>query len=128
MENQKPLPSTRILTAIGYLPFFCFLPIYLCRDDEFAQQHGKQSLVLLIIYIILWLGIWLINVMFRGILGHILIIGVLFNALGWIVYHIIGSVLSFAYLVIIIVGMITAGLGNPWEIPIISTYAKNLKL
>ncbi|MCX7785812.1 MAG: hypothetical protein N2201_06280 [candidate division WOR-3 bacterium] len=128
MENQRPLPSTRVLSALGYLPFFCFLPLYLCRDDEFAQQHAKQSLVLLIIYIILWIGIWLINVIFRGILGHILIIGFLFNAIGWLVYHIIGTILSFAYLILIIVGIIAAGLGNQWEIPVISTYAKHLKI
>lgn len=128
MENQKLWLSNRVLSAIGYLPFFCFLPIYLCRDDDFAQQHGKQSLVLLIIYIVIWVGIWLLNAIFRGILGHIIIIGFLFNAIGWIIYHIIGTILSFAYLVLIIIGIISAGTGNQWEIPIISTYARNLKI
>ncbi len=118
--------QNKFLAAIGYIPFLCFLPIYIARDDEFAQFHGKQSLILLVTYIIISLGLWLISLIFGGILGHIILLGYIFKILSWLAHNFIGTILSIVYVVVLIIGFIYAVSGNIWEIPIISTYAKKL--
>jgi len=122
--NEK----NKTLAAIGYIPFFCFIPIYVARDDEFAQFHGKQSLVLLISYIIISIGLWLVSLVFGGILGHVPLIGFVFRVIGWIAHNLVGTILAVIYVVLMIIGLIFAAAGNKWEIPIISTYAKRLKV
>lgn len=118
----------KLLSAIGYIPFLCFLPIYLCRDDEFAQFHGKQSLVLLVAYIIVSLALWFISLIFSKILGNILLIGFIFKAIGWLSNNLLGTVVGIIYLVLFIIGFIYAISGGIWEIPVISNYARNLKI
>lgn len=120
--------NNKFLAAIGYLPFFCFLPIYLAREDEFAQFHGKQSLVLLVTYIIISLGLWVISLIFGGILGHILLIGFVFKMIGWVSHNLLGTIVGIFYVVLIIIGFVYTISGHTWEIPFISSYAKNLKI
>jgi uncharacterized membrane protein len=118
----------KLLSAIGYVPFLCFLPIYLVREDDFAQFHGKQSLVLLVTYIIVSLGLWIISLIFGNILGHILLIGIVFKLIAWLSHNLLGTIAGIIYLVLIVMGFIHAISGSSWEIPTISTYAKNLKI
>jgi uncharacterized membrane protein len=124
MDNEK----NKALAAIGYIPFLCFIPIYTARDDDFAQFHGKQSLVLLITYIIISIALWLVAIILGGVLGHIPLIGFVFKVVGWIAHNFIGTILGIIYFIVIIIGIILAATGKQWEIPIISTYAKNLRI
>lgn len=124
MENER----SKVLAAIGYIPFLCFIPIFAVREDEFAQFHGKQSLVLLIAYIVVSIALWLINLIFGGIFSHVPLIGFVFRVIGWLSHNLIGTIIAIIYLVIIVIGIIFAASGSKWEIPIISTYAKNLKI
>jgi len=124
MEHER----NKVLAAIGYLPFLCFIPIYTAREDEFAQFHGKQSLILLITYIVVSLGLWLINLILGGIFGHVPLIGFVFRAIGWVAHNLVGTILAIIYVIIIIIGIIFALAENKWEIPIISAYAKNLRI
>lgn len=118
----------KALAAIGYIPFLCFIPIFAARDDEYAQFHGKQSLVLLITYILISLALWLVAIIFGGILGHIPLIGIIFKAVGWIAHNFVGTILGIGYLILIIISIIYAASGKDWQIPIISTYTKNLRI
>ncbi|MEO0083705.1 MAG: hypothetical protein ABIK33_04930 [candidate division WOR-3 bacterium] len=120
--------QNRILSAIGYIPFLCFLPIYLAREDEFAQFHGKQSLVLFVLYILISLALWLVSRIFGGILGHVIIIGFMFKVIGWLLYNVVGVILGIIYIILIILGFIYAITGNQWEIPFISSFAQKVKI
>lgn len=120
--------QNRILSAIGYIPFLCFLPIYIAREDEFAQFHGKQSLVLFILYILISLALWLISRIFGGILGHVIIIGFIFKVIGWLLYNVFGVILGIIYIILIILGFIYALSGHRWEIPIISSLSQKLNI
>ncbi|MEO0074580.1 MAG: hypothetical protein ABIK31_00515 [candidate division WOR-3 bacterium] len=124
MENER----NKILAAVGYIPFLCFIPIFAARDDEYCQFHGKQSLVLFIAYIIISLFLWVISLILRGLLGHIPIIGLVFKFFGWISHNFIGTIIGIAYLILIILSIIYVILGHKWEIPIISKYAKSLNI
>ena len=118
----------KLLSAIGYIPFLCFLPIYVAREDDYAQFHGKQSLVLLVAYIIISLALWFIALVFSRILGNILIIGFIFKAVGWLSNNFLGTIVGVIYLVMIIIGFIHAISGGAWEIPVISEYTRHLKI
>ncbi|MBS4015383.1 MAG: hypothetical protein KGZ86_02995 [Candidatus Latescibacteria bacterium] len=124
MNNER----SKILAAIGYIPFLCFIPIFAARDDEYSQFHGKQSLVLLIAYIIVSIALWLISIVFGNIFGHVPIIGFMFKFIGWISHNLIGTILGIVYVIMIIISIIYAAIGNKWEIPVISNYAKTLKI
>jgi uncharacterized membrane protein len=36
----------KVMAAFSYLGILCFVPLLLCRDDEFVQFHARQGLVL----------------------------------------------------------------------------------
>jgi len=124
MDNDR----SKLLAAIGYIPFLCFIPIFAAREDEYTQFHGKQSLVLLVIYILLSIALWLVSIIFGNIFGHVPVIGFVFKLVGWVAHNLIGTILGIFYIVIVIISIIFAAVGNKWEIPIISKYAKTLTI
>lgn len=103
MPKQEHLPDDRFIAAIGYLGVLCIVPLILKRDSAFSQHHGKQGLIVLIAWMILWVG----NVI--PVLGQIV----------WM----LGSL---ALLILMILGMINALNGKLWEMPVLGQYAKKL--
>jgi uncharacterized membrane protein len=128
LRKLEATPANRIIAAVGYIPFLCFLPIFARQDDDFALFHGRQSLVLLAALVGLWVLIWLVDLLLGGILGHVLLIGPLFKFLAWIVHYVFGGMVSLAYLVAIIAGAIQAMGGREWRIPLVSSFAEQLRL
>jgi uncharacterized membrane protein len=128
LELKHNTETNRVSAAIGYIPFLFFVPIFANRDDELAQFHGKQSLVLFCTFILVWIALWLIILILSGILGHIFIIGILFKGIAWLIHNVIGSIVSIGYLVLAIMGIINASAGNYWRIPIIGAYSERLKI
>ena len=101
-ENKQEAidDTTKFLSAIGYLGFLCLLPLLLKRDSKFAQFHGKQSLILAII--------WYVFSFFNFIFAlHVFI--------------------NIAYLIIIIIYGYTASIGKYSSIPFIYDLSKKLK-
>lgn len=39
----------KFFAVVGYLSILCFVPLFLKRDNRFAQFHGRQGLVLFIL-------------------------------------------------------------------------------
>ena len=39
----------KLFAAIGYMGPLCFVPLFLRRDNKFAQFHGRQALILFIL-------------------------------------------------------------------------------
>ncbi|KKU30479.1 MAG: hypothetical protein UX57_C0028G0004 [Candidatus Uhrbacteria bacterium GW2011_GWE2_46_68] len=103
--NPKDAEENKIIAALGYLGFLCLLPLLLKKDSPFAQHHGKQGLVLLIA----WLILWLVNVV--PFVGQVL----------WV----LGSI---GILILVLLGIVNALNGNMWEMPVLGKYAKDIKL
>ncbi|MDG1949410.1 MAG: hypothetical protein P8J32_01145, partial [bacterium] len=91
---QTNLDEDRLIAAIGYLGILCLVPLLLKKNSAFAQHHGKQGLVVLLAWVVLWIG----NII--PILGQIV----------WFV----GSI---ALLILVILGMVNALQGKMWEMP-----------
>lgn len=112
MENQPNLPSkskdideNKLLAAIGYVGILCLIPLLAKKDSAFCQFHGKQGLVLFVI----WLVLSMINVL--PVLGQLI----------WV----LGSIVL---LVLVILGIVHALNGEEWELPVLGKYAKQIKL
>jgi uncharacterized membrane protein len=105
-HNSAPkLDDNRIFAAIGYLGILCLIPLLLKKDDPACQHHGKQGLVILLTWVILWVG------------NIIPVLGQIVWALG-----------SLVLLVLVIIGIINALNGKMWEMPVLGKYAKQIKL
>ncbi len=105
MTSQKaPTKDEKLLSAIGYLGVLCIVPLILKRKSAYAQHHGKQGLVILIAWLILWVG----NII--PILGQIV----------WVLG-------SFALLILVILGVINAFNGRMWKMPYLGSFAKKFK-
>jgi len=105
--DQQPtnLQDDKVIAALGYIGILCLLPLLLKKNSPFAQHHGKQGLVLLIAWCLLWVG----NII--PIIGQIV----------WAV----GSVLL---LILMILGIVNAWVGKMWEMPVLGEYAKQIKI
>ena len=102
---EQDAQQNRLIAAIGYLGILCLVPLLLKRNSPFAQHHGKQGLVLLIVWCLLWVG----NII--PVLGAIV----------WMV----GSI---ALLILLILGVINALNGKLWDMPVLGEYAKQIKI
>ena len=49
MLFRSIIQEGRFFAAIGYLSILCLVPLFLKRDNKFAQFHGRQGLVLFIL-------------------------------------------------------------------------------
>ncbi len=103
-KNAMLTQTEKFISAIGYLGVLCIIPLLFERKSTFAQHHGKQGLVLLIAWLLIWIG----NII--PFLGQMV----------WV----IGSVI---FIMLIILGMVNAFAGRLWDMPILGVYAKRIK-
>ena len=100
----------RVLSAIGYLSFLCILPLLLKDKSKYCKHHGKQGLVLAIIFFLY---------RFVGMLAFLPFLEYpirLFVSIGQILW-----------LVIIVLAIIQALRGNMWKMPVVYGMSKRLK-
>ena len=115
-----------LLAAIGYLPALFFVPLVVGRGDPFCGFHGRQSLALIASLIALQVVIWLSDLILGRILGSVLIVGLVFRALSWIVHYPVGLVIAVCYVVAVVVGMVQAASGKYWRIPVLGAYVDRM--
>jgi len=96
----------KILAAIAYVPFppLFLVPLLAGRDDTFVEFHGKQGLVVFLVWFALW------------ILGLVPIVAIVAD---------IGFV---ALVVAAVVAVVEVCMGKRWELPLLGRYAKKLRL
>jgi uncharacterized membrane protein len=96
----------KILAAIAYVPFppLFLVPLLAGRDDTFVEFHGRQGLVVFLVWFVLW------------ILGLVPIVAIVAD---------IGFV---ALVVAAVVAVVQTCMGKRWELPLLGRYAKKLRL
>ncbi|MCD5382997.1 DUF4870 domain-containing protein, partial [Candidatus Gracilibacteria bacterium] len=97
-EDEK---SERIMAALSYASYLVIIPLLLKKDSKLCQHHGKQGLILVIIFF-------------------------LFGIIGNIIYG-IGVIFSLLQIAIAIYGGMKAYKGEMWVAPFIGDAAKKLK-
>jgi uncharacterized membrane protein len=73
--GEEGTDESRVLAALSYVPFLCFLPYFLAPRDEFARHHARQGFVLLVLLVVLGLALRVIEWALTGlpVLGVIVI-------------------------------------------------------
>jgi uncharacterized membrane protein len=104
-QTPNDIEENKLIAAIGYLGILCLIPLILKKDSPFAQHHGKQGMVILIVWIILWIG----NII--PFLGQVI----------WFV----GSI---GLLILVIMGIMNALQGKMWVLPYLGKYSSQIKL
>ncbi|MFP4524351.1 MAG: DUF4870 domain-containing protein [Candidatus Woesearchaeota archaeon] len=112
-KPKKPTKDEEKLFSILTYPFFIVgLIWYLVDDnmqkDKFTKFHFKQSLILVIAYLIVWIAL--------SILWFVPYLPGILYTLAWI-----------AFLVLVVLGIINAANHEEKELPVIGRYAKKLK-
>ncbi|MFO7676227.1 MAG: hypothetical protein R6X12_07935 [bacterium] len=120
--RSGPGGDVLILSAVGYLPMLFFVPLVACRGDDYAHFHGRQSLALLLTFVAASLVVWLVGLVFGRVLGDIVLLGFIFRALAWLARNVVGSLVSLAYIGLVIAGIINATLGRKWQVPVIGAH------
>ena len=99
--DPQDIQENKLMAILAYLLFF--LPFIVCPQSRFARYHANQGFILFIITC----GVYIITRIF----AIIPFLGFIFLLVRWI--------LSFAMLVFMIIGMITAGNGQMKPLPFI---------
>ncbi len=105
METPIPTTKEKILAAIAYLPFppLFLITLLAAKNGTFASFHGKQGLVVFIVWFVFWL---------IGLIPHVLLIAYL----GFL-----------ALIVAAIFAVVKTFMGERWPIPLIGKYAERLQ-
>lgn len=103
--DQKDIDDNKLIAALSYLGLLCLVPLLAKKDSKFAQENGKQGLVLVIAWVVIW------------------VVGVI-PILGWIVAF-FGSIIL---LIVNLIALIKVLTGNFWEIPVLGKYRHQFKL
>ena len=111
-EQDKETPSQspeiqdgKFFAAVGYISILCFVPLFLKKNNKFAQFHGKQALVLFILELA------------ASILKVI-------PALGDLVFTVAFVVLG----ILSLVGIIKVLMGEYWEMPVVYEISDRISL
>jgi len=94
----------RLAAFISYIPFACFIPLLNMRQNEEAQYHARQGVVLFLIELVA--AVFLIDAVSNFVFAAILIIA----------------------LALAMAGMLFALQGRNYRLPIISDLAEKLKM
>ena len=96
-------PKARFLAALSYLGILCLVPLVVGDQDSYVRFHARQGMVL-------W--IW---GLFSVFALHLPGVGPFFFGISIV-----------AIMLISISGMILAGMGKAWRLPVIATLAEKL--
>ncbi len=99
--DNKDVEENKLIAALGYVGILCLIPLLAKKESKFSQEHGKQGLVLLIVWVIGSFVFW-------------------FPIIGWL--------LALGVLIINIIAFVKALMGEFWEIPVIGAYRNKFNI
>lgn len=97
LKPQDPeIQDGKFFAAIGYISVLCFVPLYLKKENKFAQFHGKQALLLFIFEVA------------AGVINVVPVLGDLVSRFAFVVFGILS-----------LVGILKVLMEEYWEMPVI---------
>lgn len=95
----------KFFAGIGYLSILCFVPLFLKRDNKFAQFHGRQGLILFILEVA------------ASMLVVVPIVGEAVFRLAWVIFGIFS-----------LAGIVKVLMNQYWEMPVIYPISSKVTL
>ncbi|MFZ6015722.1 MAG: DUF4870 domain-containing protein [Patescibacteria group bacterium] len=99
--DSKDVDENKLIAALSYVGILCLIPLLAKKDSKFAQEHGKQGLVMLIVWVVGSFVFWL---------------------------PIIGWLLLLVVFVVNLIAFIKALMGEFWEVPLAGQYRSKFNL
>ncbi|MFA6533542.1 MAG: hypothetical protein WCT37_00030 [Patescibacteria group bacterium] len=100
-NGVKDIEENKVVAALSYIWILFLIPLLAKKDSPFCQWHAKQGLVLFLVEVVGSLVFWI------PLFGWLLLLGVILLA---------------------VVGILRALIGEFWEMPILGAYAKKINL
>jgi uncharacterized membrane protein len=99
--DSKDVEDHKVMAALSYVGILCLVPLLAMRSSRFAQEHAKQGLILLVVWIIGSFFFWV-------------------PLIGWAALVVVFAVDVMAF--------IKCLSGEFWEIPVIGSYRNKINL
>ncbi|WP_416147466.1 hypothetical protein ACM26V_14660 [Salipaludibacillus sp. HK11] len=123
-SGAKDVEDNKLMAVLAYLGILVLIPLLAAKESRFAQYHANQGLVLIIVAIASFTGLFIISTVATFVLGNIPVLGPLLGIL-------LGTLLYFVawvgLMVLMIMGIVNASKGKEKPLPIIGKY-KILKI
>lgn len=126
--NATPESGSATLAAVGYVPPLFLLPLIGSKSDDFTRFHGRQSLVIFLLFLAAWVAILVTDLVFGQVLGRAVLLGFMFRAIAWLLHYVVGTLLSLAYIGVMLVGIVQAAQGRWWRVPFVGTWTSRFGL
>ena len=110
-ETQHPsqedpvIGEGKFFAVVGYFSVLCFVPLFLKRDNQFAQFHGRQGLVLFILEVA------------ASMVKAVPILGDVIFVLAWVIFGIFS-----------LVAILKVLSNEYWEMPMVYQIASKITL
>jgi uncharacterized membrane protein len=120
MTDPTPAGGTQsgnrtVMVVLSYLWLLALVPLLVEKNDKEVQWHAKHGIVLMVAEIVLWIALFVIQI----VIGHIPFLGCLIAIVGALA----GIVLWLGALVVHIVCIVKGVNGQRFVLPYISQYA-----
>jgi uncharacterized membrane protein len=99
--DKKDIEDNKVVAALSYVGILCLIPLLAKKDSKFAQEHGKQGLVMLIAWIIGSFVFWI---------------------------PLVGWALALALFVVDVLAFVKCLTGEFWEIPVLGAYRNKFNI
>jgi len=114
-DYKKDVEKNRGIAILSYLFFLCFIPLFGAKDSKFAYFHAVQGTVLFGIELVLGIALWIVHSILYIIMPFIFV---------YSVYRLFSLLLSGAFIVFVVIGIINVVNGEMKKLPIIGDIIK----
>ncbi len=105
--DPEDADKNKIFGILAYLGILCLIPIIAAKDSPFGKYHANQGLVLFLLEIVIWIVLFVINIVLAMLPGGLGFLSAIFG------------LLYLAPLVLLVMGIINAAAGKCVPLPII---------
>lgn len=105
--DPEDADKNKIFGILAYLGILCLIPILAAKESPFAKYHANQGLVLFLLEIIIWITLFVVNIILAMMPGFLGFLSVVFG------------LLYLVPLVLLILGVINAAAGKCVPLPLI---------
>ena len=112
-----PSGNRTIMIVLSYLWILALVPLLVEKNDREVQWHAKHGIVLMVAEIVLWIVVFIVQM----VIGHIPVLGCLVA----IVSLLLGFVLWIGIVILHIMCMVKGVNGQRLIVPYVSQYADN---
>ena len=99
--DAQDIADHKVMASLSYLHVLCLVPLLTMKSSRYAQEHAKQGVLLLLVWLVGGLVFW---------------------------FPLFGQLAAIACLIVNIIAFVKCLNGEFWEIPIIGQYRNKVNL